>query len=687
MAETEQKDQITYTPEELEEINRIVEVVNNSQYSRPLGVPAAVAEPVSEPEIDAGEEFPEINIGEPDDLDLPLGDLDGFGDVEEIEPVPEPLEGIAAAEDLPLEDLMSVAEEVAEESAEEFPDISMPGEDFSEIQAEDLTELGESEVEDISDLIEEVEDIGEPGPPGEIEDLEEIEELDEIEEIEGLEELPGDVSAPEEIETLDDLTGDLTEETGEAAPDFEEMDFAADISGEEAAEAPPGEPLSALDELDALTSEEPESLDDQELADTEFVGGDEFEPVEEVPEEIEELEDAGVPEIDLDDLAAPSETVEAPDDTGVAFEQGIESDIPDLSDISFEEGEDIPEAAESDIPDIGFDDIGGEDISEETSLADEIDGIPDLGDLTTESEETPGIEEIEDIDIEPIDDVAEPVPVEQEDISDDFAIEPLEEEEVSPADTEGTGGGEPLELSERELKKLKKAIILLHPNLRTMIKNIIVNDRLAPGEARQLVDMVMESRPEHEIAGFIEEQLGMAVDLSDETASEGRRIIHARPEYTREGRERQKKLLKLTRIFGGVAAAACVVTLLSYQYIYKPIMAKKKIHEGVQLILAPGDYLKKPKDYIKAEDLVKEVEENYKKDFVYGFNAYGDAYFRQKEYLRSYQKYNKSYSLEPGNIETLNNLGRFYSRVPKEFYNSVKGETEKLYFEKEKGNP
>ncbi len=678
MGESEQKDQITYTPEELEEIDRIVDVVSNSMYSRPLGAPAAVAEPVVEEEpalaeeAVSEEELPEINIGEPEDLDLPAGDLEGIeepGEVEEVEPIPGGMEDVAAGEELPLDDLMSAAGEVSEAPSED---------DFAEIPVEDLTEVSDSEIEDISDLIEEVDG-------GEVEGgLETIEDISEVEEPPG-EEAPG-----EDFGDLEDLTGDLGEVSEEVDTGLEDIDFAGDFAGEEEAgevSTPSEEPLSALDELDALTTGEPESLDEQELADTEFVDGDFSAPVEETAA-LETPEEEGVPEIDLDDLAAPAETVESADEGGVSLEQGIESDIPDLSDISFEDGEDIQEATDSDIPDISLDDIGNEEGAppEEgaapADLSDE--DIPDLGDLAGESETGSAIDEIEDIQIEPIDEIGEPVALEPEAGTDDLAIEPLEEEVAG----EGASVSEPdegLELSDRELKKLKKALILLHPNLRSAIKNIIVNDRLDAGDTRLLIDRVSSGRPEHEVAAFIEKKLGMVVDLSDEAASEGRRVLHARPEYTREGRERQKRLLKLTRIFGIAAAAACVVTLLSYQYIYKPIMAEKKIHEGVALILAPGDYIKKPKDYKKAENLADEVEENYASNYIYGFNAYGDAYFRQKEYRRSYNKYNRAYGLEPGNIETLNSLGRFYSRVPREFYRSVKQDTGKIYFKKRKG--
>jgi len=673
MAETEQKEQVTYTPEELEEINRIQDVAMHSSYARPLGTAPVEVETPSDLDQGSVDDISDLNIGEPDNLDLPMGDFDVVEEEEAVTPV-EPLDEIAAAEDIPLDDLMGVAEEQEIESLDDTA--------ISEIEGEDLAGISDTEIEDISDLIEEVDDV---------EDI----AADDIS-------FPDDT--PGDIEPLEDLSTDLTEEPEDVSGDFEEFDFAGGDTEEitPVEETPAGDTsLSALDELDALTAEEPESLDDQELADNEFVGGDELSDLDEAPGEVGEIEDVEdtIPEIDLDDLSAPVETTEAPSDDGVALEQNIESEIPDLSDISFDEGEDIPEAAETDIPDIDFEDIGGEGTGEEPSMMDEIDDfeepaavepadVPGLDEFSEEPAGVGGLDDLDDIDIEPIDDLAEPIPAEQEDLGDDLAIEPLDEDD-SFGDVETPGGDEPgsLELSDRELRKLKKAIILLHPNLRTAIKDIIVNDRLETPDARRLVDLVMDSRPEQDIADYIEEKLGTVVDLSDEAASSGRRVLHARPEYTREGRDRQKRLLKVTRIFAIAAFAGLGITLLSYNFIYKPMMAKKKIHEGVELILKPGTYLEKPGHYVAAEALAVEVEKDFRPKYVYGYNAYGDAYFRQKEYNRSYKKYNNSYKLEPGNVKTLNALGKFYSKVPKAFYSSVRGEVSGLYFEKRPGKP
>ena len=266
-------------------------------------------------------------------------------------------------------------------------------------------------------------------------------------------------------------------------------------------------------------------------------------------------------------------------------------------------------------------------------------------------------------------------------MDEDLTIEPLDEAE--PAEREEpqhVSGEEGVELSDRDLKKLKKALILFNPGLRNAIKETVINDLLPSDEIRILVDMILSGRPEPRIKEYLEEQLGREISAQPETGVSGRRVIHSRPEYTREGRDRQKRLLKLTRIFGLAALAAFLVTILSYQYIYKPVMAKRKINEGVELILRPGDYEAKPKDYASAEELARYVDENYRERYLYGYNNYGMSYLKRKEYARAYKKLNTAYKIDPQDIDTLLNLGNYYAKIPARFYSTVQADVEKNYY-------
>ncbi len=656
MGDSEEKIQeIEYSPEELEEINRIVDLVQSTFSGAAAAEPPPPAEP-SETDFDGAEEPEEFEdefdfeepeapdfdlgeeyVGEPSDLDLPSGDLDSLttDELEETGAEPEvPVEGFSLDSELPMEEIDDLASlEDIDVADEVLPD---------EVSGEDT-----EEIEDITDMIEEVDEAGAP-PADEFPELEDISELPE--------EVPAEEapSLPEEAAVSDDTT--------------------------------------PLEQLDALTLDEPESLDEGDLApDDEFV------------------DEGGIPEIDLGDEGATEEAVEAatgPEADTVSIGDDAGVDIPDLSDLTLEEPGEIEEAGDEDIPDLDLGGIGDEEPADEGApeplVTDELDEIEDLGamagfedepslgedlmDTSMEDEpmegaeefmaREPGLPDISD------DGIAEEEPLQIEPLDDESFEEPLVKPVESPAAPAEEGG---VEITDRDLKKLKKVILLFNPALISEIKDSVINDRLSGDDTGQLVDMIISGRPEDSIRKFLEKKLNKKIVPVDETGVPGRRVITARPEYSLEGRERQKRLLRATRIGGVAALAAVVFTLVGYQFIYKPYMAKKKIQDGVALILRSGDYVQKPKDYAEAENIFDYVDEHYRKDYIYGYNAYGRAYFDRKEWDRSIDKLNEAYSIDYNrnrsiSLDTLNNLGYFYSRVPGEYFNAVGDKAREWYY-------
>jgi hypothetical protein len=242
---------------------------------------------------------------------------------------------------------------------------------------------------------------------------------------------------------------------------------------------------------------------------------------------------------------------------------------------------------------------------EEVSTLDEIesfddggfDDIEDISDISIKTSEPsrpkkPEVEEIDEFETEISDFSEEPAETgRSHEAEESLTIEPLDDDgfdhlisEEEPAKARnGRRGAESesseIELSEKDLARLKKAIVLFNPAIRQAIRDTIINDRLSNDDTRKLVDMIITGKPEDNIQKFLEKKLKIAIELTDETVS-GRRVLASRPEYTLEGRERQKRLLKATKIFGISTILAFTLTILSYQYIYKPVMAKKMIHKG-----------------------------------------------------------------------------------------------------------
>ncbi len=541
MAEVEK---IDYSPDELEEIDRIVKVVTG--YVSPAEQDAYIAPGGYQPPTD----------------DLPSAD--------------DFVETFPAQSDDELDEYYDTSEDDAEGG---------PGYIY-----EESSEIPEDEVEDISDLIQEIE--------------------------------TSETSEPDE-DFLEDITEDFTAEEPqdfepeEASSLPEDFDFTSDDVLEEPAAPEAVTDEAAFGDLDSLTSEEPVALDEMDIADSELIGGD-------IPDSDLSFEEEG------GDEATPVSEDDGLSDVDL-------SGIPDALEDDFPASSGLPEIPVAEVPQM----------PPETSAFDDLDLESMSAELPGGSDEDDG----EELEIEPLDDHLP------------LSSSSRKEEAAS------SGSGDGLELSEKDLKKLKKALILFNPGLRSAVKDAIVHDQITESEIRELADMIIDGRPEDAVRKYLEDRTGKKIRLTDERAA-AKRVIHSRPEYSREGRLRQKRLLKGAKIFGIAAVSGFIITVLGYHYVYKPYMAKSKIDEGVEYILRDGDYAAKSEDYKNAERLAVEVEENYARNYLYGFNSYGKAYFTKKEYGRAVSKLNAALSIDPACTETLNNLGRFYSRVPSQFYSS-----------------
>ena len=158
-----------------------------------------------------------------------------------------------------------------------------------------------------------------------------------------------------------------------------------------------------------------------------------------------------------------------------------------------------------------------------------------------------------------------------------FEIEMLEDEKkpdtparpVAPA-----GRGEGIDLSERDLKRLTKSILLFSLPVRQAVKDTVINDLLPAKDTRQLISMILSGAPESDVHRYLEGKLKKEIPLGEGRAVHGRRVITAHPEYSAMGRERQKRLFTMTKIIGGAVVAACVLAIVGYQFIYKPFAAQ-----------------------------------------------------------------------------------------------------------------
>ena len=602
--------QIEYTPEQLQEIERIIAFVTDQE--------KISHEPVQEERAVSGAEIPAEDIyrGEPEDLDLPTGDLDGLS----IEDFPEKK---VSKEFSPEEDISTGEIPAAEASVED----ELSGFDIDAEPQVKKEPAGET-VEDITDL---VRDIEEP------------------------------VSA-EDMFAEGEIQGETTTDKGAAK-----------------------KPRSPLEELEALTDGEPESLEFADLAEKtvgEKTGMKEAEP---------SFED-----MDLGDLAASAEPSKT---EGVSLDRTSDTDIPDLSDISLSEPANVKEADTSDIPDIDFSDIGmaeekpaGTVVEEELpepaiEPEPEMESVPEPA--AKKGKAPSGIDDVESFHMDDFDIDAETSSAGRGPAEESLIIEPLDEEEevrplkknkkekAAPAEEPGEPGEE---ISDRDFRRLKKAILLFSPPVVHSIRDTIINDRLPGEDTRKLVAMILDGKSENAVRKFLEKKLKITIAAG---GARGNKILASRPEYTREGMERQKRVLDFTRKAIIAAGITFLSTILLYQYVYKPIMAKHTIKKGVALIMTPGDYAETARNFTEAERLFDYSEDNYKKDYIWGYNAYGRAYIDRrepKEYMRALRKFDAAFKIAPRSILTLNNLGYLYSRMPDSVYRLIPADEIKKYY-------
>jgi len=527
--------------------------------------------------------------------------------------------------------------------------------------------------------------------------------------------IPKPVVKPQ-LRSEDDFPEHDIEDTDSNIPSDLDIDFDDTGSKEEI------EKIEISDE--DMFPEDVREIGDEEIEDiTGFETGELAET-----EDIMPLDDSDLSFIDESSEEAEIEDKfeeEAPDEKAIkgsdsfSLEKDEDFDIPDLDEIPVKESAEIPEAQTEDIPDIDLSDL---DITSEPEKdygeTESIDEMPDSYEDFEEPESAPKetdtgtFDEMDSFsddfgDIDNIPDAfEESAPPKKsgkkEEPRDEFindmheedtlTIEPLDDEsEISeeyetPAPKRVKSSSPEMELSEKDISRLKKAIILFNPAVRQAIRETVINDLIPPADMKKLVDMIITGKSEDSIHRFLEKKLKTKIDLVDET-SPRRRVITSRPEYSLEGRERQKKLIKATGIFGVSVLVAFCATLASYHLIYKPYMAKKLIREGVALIVSsgiPGQKFDRKNNYDKAEELFREVDEEYIKDFLYGYNEYARAYLKNEDYNESLKKLNKAYSIDKTYIDTLNNLGYFFAKNKEPFTESKKAEIQKLYFGEKK---
>ncbi|EMN45197.1 tetratricopeptide repeat protein [Leptospira weilii] len=199
-------------------------------------------------------------------------------------------------------------------------------------------------------------------------------------------------------------------------------------------------------------------------------------------------------------------------------------------------------------------------------------------------------------------------------------------------------------LKDEELAIIQKEILRYPPTLRRAVIDSIVQDRLTPRDQKGLLELIkIESSPQ-EIADFLSGALGETISVSQKMSGfskDGVPIISTDPVYTKEGLQRQRKVIRRTIISIAATIFLVVGGTLFYKNFIIPNQAAQYYEQGLTLIREAGAYPKnsetRKKKFFEAEESFARGENILPNHLKY-LNLYGVEYTRVEEYDRAFEK-------------------------------------------------
>ncbi|AXR65136.1 tetratricopeptide repeat protein [Leptospira mayottensis] len=199
-------------------------------------------------------------------------------------------------------------------------------------------------------------------------------------------------------------------------------------------------------------------------------------------------------------------------------------------------------------------------------------------------------------------------------------------------------------LKDEELAIIQKEILRYPPTLRRAVIDSIVQDRLTPRDQKGLLELIkIESSPQ-EIADFLSGALGETISISQKMSGfskDGVPIISTDPVYTKEGLQRQRKMIRRTIITIAATIFLVVGGTLFYRNFIIPNQAAQYYEQGLTLIREAGVYPKnsetRKKKFFEAEESFARGEKILPNHLKY-LNLYGVEYTRVEEYDRAFEK-------------------------------------------------
>jgi len=428
----------------------------------------------------------------------------------------------------------------------------------------------------------------------------------------------------------------------EEAPD--ETDFANDLdallSGDEAAETGSGATAPAQDEdsfelseMDTLASTGTEpGLDDEMsdfLAELESTDGTDLQA------------EPAFSGDDLDSLLDQEVNQAAQD--GKQLESTLDAvDLSDSLQAGFNEGAGIDDL----LSDGGLGDIGLEPPAAKDDGFEALPGMDDFGDFLPEetvqavpSAPAPSVaaslDGFDDVDLGFGAGVAVPGQTDGRDYSDDS-----------------------IDLSDDDIERVRKRLLVLTPRLRDAASRAIAEDRISSQAQNKLVRMLLNKALVDEVREFLEKETGE--DLSEAIAAspipdidvDGFDEVVERPSRAVSSGSMLANAWPVLRV-GILGVGVVILGMLLYLLLLKPGMTGNELMEKGLAALAK-------EEYVSAEDHFRQGE-TYLGKKIEWYRKYGDAYRKQKEYGRGIKKLRDGLAFAPRDFDTLMLLGDTYT--------------------------
>ncbi len=215
---------------------------------------------------------------------------------------------------------------------------------------------------------------------------------------------------------------------------------------------------------------------------------------------------------------------------------------------------------------------------------------------------------------------------------------------------------EGITISDEDAIKIHKKISTLKPQLKQMVKKIVLNDELPPQDMQTLFQYLLEDAPEDKIKEFVETKKGIKIE---EIAVPPPAAV---PRVTRKIKPSVFDIIKHDFIpILRLAVVAIGILILIYATVLKPVLrsfkAKSLIKKGVNYI-----HTDNIGNFTKAEQIFNQAL-NLKKDFYEAYIKYGDAYLDVRKYNRAEKKYTTVLKKNPEYIDAYFRLGELYLKL------------------------